>query len=628
MIRTLQQTLLLGWNEADNFVKKRLILVFFLIIITAAFSALAPIALKYSIDGFSAKELNIADQKSFQAWDILSQPNEIFSPIILIIFYIFCLWISKSSEEIKWFFYGTADQRIKRNISKRLFGHVLKLPLAFHLDRKSGALNQTLVQGITGYSMLLNIITFTILPVLLEITFISIILALLLPTVFLVLLVFSVIVYAAAFYFGGVQINEPIKEVSTNEVESYATLMDCLLNSETVKYFTAENYVNNQYDARLAKAELGWASFYERKTKNGFLVSCIFAISLGSAVVLAGNNVMQETMTIGDFVLINTYMLQIIRPMEALGKAFQGAVHGLAFIEKMLGLLNTETENFTEAHGKDSSIIHSLDAVNFPPKIDGGELAFEDVSFSYKSEICINNKPLLKKINFVIKPGKVTAIVGHSGSGKSSIIRLLLKFFEQTSGDILLNGISTNKIPLSTLRQYIAVVPQDTILFNNSIAYNIGFGKEDATLTEIEDAAKKAHIHDKIMAMPLGYQTIVGERGLKLSGGEKQRISIARASLKNPLIFVFDEATSSLDSETERQVLDNLIKVSKNTTTLIITHRLSTVVHADEILVLSEGEFIERGRHEYLLRAKGIYANMWNAQNCTQRETNIEKLVV
>ena len=623
MISTIRQAISLGWCEADGFVKKRLMAVVGLVIFTAVFSAFAPIALKFAVDILGGEEFKFFDQQIFQDWGMSPDSSITIGPALFILIYIFSLWLSRSSGELRWYFYGTADQRLHRNISRRLFDHVMKLPLKFHLDHQTGALNQTLAQGIAGYSILLNHMVFTILPVLIEIALISAMLAIFLSSGFIIILLLSVIGYAVVFAVGVTQIAYPSREVSSTQIEAYAALTDSIINSETVKYFTAENHINEHYDNRLATAESGWARFYACKTQNGLLIACVFALSLGSAITLAASQVMQGIITIGDFILINAYMLQIIRPMEQLGDAFKSIVHGTAFIEKMLEVLDKKTENFTDIQTSNS--ILSADDKDFPAG-QGGELVFDHVIFSYLPDRLGSRdkfNAVLKNVSFTVKPGKTTAIVGSSGAGKSSIIRLLLRFFEPDQGNILLNGLSIQDIALSDLRRHIAVVPQDTVLFNNSIAYNIGFGKQGSTNAEIEQAAKKAHIHDKIMTMPEGYQTMVGERGLKLSGGEKQRISIARASLKNPQIFVFDEATSSLDSKTERQILDNLTHVAKSATTLMIAHRLSTVVHADEILVLDQGEIIERGNHGHLLQINGRYAAMWRTQ---QRDRKVIKL--
>jgi len=626
MISILRRAISLGWEETDSFVKKRLIFVGGFIIITAVFSASAPLALKFAVDALGTAGFKSLEGKFLQNWSISAQHSLIIGPAFLILIYIFSLWISRSSGELRWYFYGTAEQRLHRNISRRLFDHVMKLPLEFHLDRQTGALNQTLAQGIAGYSIVFNHMVFTLFPVLVEITVISVVLAFFLSPAFIIILLLSVLGYGIVFAVGVAQITGPSRDVSIKQIEAYAALTDNILNSETVKYFTAENHINEQYDDRLANAEKGWAIFYAYKTLNGLLIAGVFALSLGSAIVLAARQVMQGNMTIGDFVLINAYMLQIIRPMEQLGDAFKSIIHAIAFIEKMLVLLDKKTENFSDIKSSNPSIsFPSMDGKNIPTG-QGGELVFDHVIFSYPSDRLESKdkyKAVLNDINFIVKPGKITAIVGRSGAGKSSLIRLLLRCFEPNQGDILLNGVSTRTIPLSELRQYIAVVPQDTVLFNNTISYNIGFGKQGCTHAEIEQAAKKAHIHDKIMKMPYGYQTMVGERGLKLSGGEKQRISIARASLKDPHIFVFDEATSCLDTKTERQILDNLMAVSQKATTLMIAHRLSTVIHADEILVLNQGEIVERGTHEQLLQCEGTYAAMWQSQQRDKKDIQL-----
>ncbi|MEO1019976.1 MAG: ATP-binding cassette domain-containing protein, partial [Pseudomonadota bacterium] len=355
--------------------------------------------------------------------------------------------------------------------------------------------------------------------------------------------------------------------------------------------------IQNRMEVAFTRTERYWTEFFSRKALNGVLVATIFTISLGSAVYIAVHEVQQGRMNLGDFVLINAYMLQIFRPMETLGFAIRDIAQGLAFIEKMTDVFRQEKEP--------ASFVDRSCLPNGP-----GELVFDDVSFSYNKE-----RPILRNVNFTITAGKTTALVGASGSGKSSLIRLLVRFFEPDSGRILLDGISIAEISAQNLRGAIAIVPQDTVLFNDTIAYNIAVGCAGSCIDEIREAARLANIHDFIVARPNGYETRVGERGLKLSGGEKQRIAIARATLKKPRIFVFDEATSSLDSKTEQKILRNLSDVSKGTTTLIIAHRLSTIIEADEILVLERGAIVERGTHRELLRRGGLYQKMWSAQH-------------
>lgn len=625
MNKPFKQAVNLARTEADGFVKRRLALALVLVLFTAAFAALAPVALKYAIDVLDTGQPVDLHLAQVSGLDFLANVQFTLGPVALIAVYLLGLWVSRSLGELRWFLYGTADQRLHRKLSQRLFNHVIKLPMSFHLGRKTGALNQTLIQGLSGYSILLNHAIFTLLPVLVEITIIGTVLAFFFSFEFLTILALSVLAYSAAFAVGVKQIIGPSRAVSSAQVDAYATLTDSILNTETVKYFTAERRVHNRYDAALAKSERQWARFYWRKSLNGLLVALVFTVSLGSAVLVGAGQVMSGAMTVGDFVLVNAYMLQIVKPMETLGAAFRDIAYGFAFIEKMTDLMGRKVER-DDAQVSDIGTPTSFDtgsvdtgSVDTGPAgagpVGAGELVFDKVNFSYLSD-----QQVLNDIRFKVAAGKTVGIVGGSGAGKSSIIRLLMRLYEPGSGSIYLNGAPTLDMPLEKLRSAIAIVPQDTVLFNDTIAYNIGFGREGCSQAEIEQAARLANIHDRILAMPNGYQTIVGERGLKLSGGEKQRVAIARAAIRQPQMFVFDEATSSLDSQTERVILDNLIDVSKNRTTLIIAHRLSTVVHADEILVLDHGEIIERGSHDALLKKNSRYAAMWQAQQSSGKQ--------
>ena len=604
---TIRQAILLAWKEVDGFVKRRLFWTLLLVLGTALFAALGPIALKYAIDSLNTGIPHQINLPVPDGWAILQDPTIMVGALGLIGIYAASLWVSRSLGELRWYFFGTADQRLHRRLSRRLFDHVINLPLAFHLDRKTGALNQILVQGLTGYGVLLNHAVFTVLPVLLEVLIIGAVIVAFLEPVFLVILGLSFLAYCVAFAIGAARILGPSRAVSTTQVAAYSNLTDSFLNAETVKCFTAEGHINDQYDAALEKSERQWAIFYGRKTANGILVAAVFALSLGSAVILGVSQVRAGTMTVGEFVLVNTYMLQIVRPLETLGAAFRDMAYAIAFIEKMLALMGRRREG-----GKPALV-----RMPQPHQTGQGTLEFKDVGFSYLPE-----RTILEKVSFRLEAGRTLAIVGDSGAGKSSIVRLLLRLYEPGSGEIYLNEKATRELSLSDLRQSVAVVMQDTILFNDTIAYNIAFGRAGCSQAEIEEAARLAHIHDRILQMPNGYQTIVGERGLKLSGGEKQRVAIARAALKKPQMFVFDEATSSLDSKTEQTILDNLLAVSKGMTTLIIAHRLSTITHADLILVMKDGSVIEQGNHDALIQRKGAYASMWRTQQRQQRKAS------
>jgi ABC-type transport system involved in Fe-S cluster assembly fused permease/ATPase subunit len=589
--------------QADGFVTRRLAGALLLVFATAALAALAPVALKFAIDALTSgqpKAISLPLLPGAGAAAIT------FNPVALIALYLGCLWASRSFGELRWYIYGTADRRLQRGLSRTLLDHIIRLPMSFHLDRSTGGLNQTLVQGLSGYSLILNHMIFTVLPVIVEVALIAFVLSVFFSGAFLVILGVSVVAYAAAFAIGVRQIIGPIRAASASQIDAYANLTDSLLNSETVKYFGAEAMIGERYDSALKASEAHWKRFYWVKSANGLLVAIVFAGSLGAALLLAAQQVSAGRMTVGDFVLVNAYMLQIVKPMETLGGAFRDLTYGFAFIEKMTALMARAPE-YAGASAVECS--RGSHATSDTPPIGAGELSFDAVHFAYLPE-----RPVLHDISFTAHAGKTVGIVGGSGAGKSSMIRLLMRLYELDSGEIRLNGVPSHRLRLADLRSAIAIVPQDTVLFNDTIAYNIGFGRQGATQAEIEAAARFAQIHDTILAMPHGYATKVGERGLKLSGGEKQRVSIARAALKRPQLFVFDEATSSLDSKTERGILDNLIAVSKGMTTLIIAHRLSTVLHADEILVLSQGRIAERGSHDALLAQHGIYASMWRTQ--------------
>ena len=374
-------------------------------------------------------------------------------------------------------------------------------------------------------------------------------------------------------------------------------MTDSILNYETVKYFTAESVVQERVSRALTRTENGWIGFSRRYAYNGLGVATIFAGFLAVTVLYAAHEVQAGRMTVGSFVLVNTYMLQVVRPVEMFGYAMQNLSQGMAFLGKMFEIFRERAEPPPS---------------DVPPAGDGagpGRLDFEAVGVSYRAD-----RVILQDVNFTVPAGKTLGVVGGSGAGKSTLVRLLVRLIEPDAGRILLDGTAIGDLPLCAVRQAIAVVPQETVLFNDTIGYNIAFGKAGSTPAEVEHAARLAHLHDFIMSLPDGYDTRVGERGVKLSGGEKQRVSIARAAIKRPRIYVFDEATSSLDSNTEREILRNLREISRFSTTLVIAHRLSTVVHADEILVLEGGTIVERGSHAALLRQNGRYATLWEVQ--------------
>jgi ABC-type transport system involved in Fe-S cluster assembly fused permease/ATPase subunit len=577
-IGSLREVITLIWTDATGFVRARLITALVLIMAASATTALGPVALKLLVDGFTGQEKGPAT-----------------SAVTLIALYVFSQWLARTMGEVRGLIYARAERRMSRRLSERVFEHVMRLPLRFHLERRTGAISQTLDNGTNGYQMVLHTLVFTILPVATELGTIVVVLARLGQPVFLELFSGAVVAYALAFSYAAKTIVTAARNASASQVNASAVMTDSLLNYETVKYFTAEKVVQARVERALAETEAGWVGFYRRYAYNGLGIATIFAAFLAVTVLYAAREVQAGRMTVGSFVLINTYMLQVVRPVEMLGYAIQSLSQGLAFLEKLIELLHQQPEPRSP---------QEANAVGGPGRLD-----FEHVSLAYQPD-----RLILRDVSFSLPAGKTLGIVGGSGTGKSTLVRLLVRLVEPGAGRILLDGEPVSGMSLAALRQAVAVVPQDTVLFNDTIGYNIAFGKPGSTQAEVEHAARLAHLHDFIMSLPDGYDTQVGERGVKLSGGEKQRVSIARAAIKRPRIYVFDEATSSLDSHTEREILRNLREISRLNTTLVIAHRLSTVVHADEIVVLEDGTLAERGTHAALLLRRGRYAKLWEAQ--------------
>lgn len=582
----LREAIRLFWAEADASVRTRIALALALVVAAGMMAALAPIALKLVVDSFSGD----------------SSSTTYLTPALLIAGYVLSQYLARAATELRVLVQGGADRRIQRSLSRRLFGHIMRLPLRFHLDRKSGAIGQTLTMGLAGYQQVLQQLLYTVIPVVVEITTIFAVLVHLDHPAYLVILGTAAVLYFIAYTVGAAHIAGPSRAVSSASIDAHAVLTDTLLNYETVKYFNAESAVTGRYDCALLDTESHWGRFYRVLALNGLAVATIFGVSLGAALAFAAREVARGTMTVGDFVLVNAYVLQIVRPLEMLGVAARSLSQGVAYLHRMLELFREKTEPAP-----------ALDHLSHDDA--GGELIFDHVTFSYRPE-----RRVLEDVSFIVPAGRTVAIVGVSGSGKSSLIRLLFRLYEPDAGRVLLDGRPISEISLESLRHAIAVVPQDTVLFNDTIGHNIGFGKQGCTREEIEHAASLAHLHEFISSLPDKYDTVVGERGLKLSGGEKQRVAIARAALKRPRIYVFDEATSSLDSRTEGEILRNLIDLSRLSTTLIIAHRLSTVVHADEIVVLDRGVIAERGTHAELLQRRGPYAVLWRAQQSAPPE--------
>jgi ATP-binding cassette subfamily B protein len=574
-VSRLREIFALVWTEADAFVKSRMTIALLLITIASALTALGPVALKVMVDGFTRPT-----------------PGAAMSAALWIGLYV---------------------------LSQCLFGHVLRLPLRFHLERSTGGITQSLTNGLQGYQTVLHTLVFGIVPVATELGTIVVVLAKLSQPVFLEFFCAAIVCYAIVFTYAARRTMKAARSASAAQVEANGTMTDSILNYEAVKCFAAEALAERKVGGALVRTEEEWVRFYRQFAFNGLLVATIYATFLGTSILYAAREVQGGRISIGTFVLVNTYMLQIVRPIEALGYAVQALSQGVAYLDKMLELFRERTEPQPAPDTMFRSPRKpppSAELAAFPPRGQGrgadggpGELEFRNVHLSYRSD-----RSVLNGVSFKIPAGKKLGIVGASGSGKSTIVRLLVRLLEPDSGTILVDGVPIQDWSVTRLRQSIAVVPQDTVLFNDTIGYNIGFGRSGSSQEDIEEAAKLAHLHEFILTLPERYGTLVGERGVKLSGGERQRVSIARAVVKRPRIYVADEATSSLDSNTEREIINNLEEVSRNTTTLVISHRLSTVVHADNIVVLDGGTIVEQGKHTSLVRQSGPYAALWQAQ--------------
>lgn len=575
---SLRQALTLFRSAADAYTTRRLLLALALVVTGALLAALTPLALAKVIDNLSSPARASAASGT------------------LILFYVLGQYLGRCSTELRTMLHGQAEQRLRRRIGLRLFDHMIRMPMRFIVSQKAGAMGETAEQGLRGAQMVLQHVVYTILPVAIELLIVAIVLLQTGHLLYLAILGGAAIAYALAFYRWAGAVSESGEQVSTRHIAAHGQLTDALINAEAIKYFDAEGSMTRRYDQALGQAESAWHRFFTSYASNGVLVATIFAVSLGTSLAFALRDVASGTMSVGDFVLIHAYVVRLVQPLELLGFAARDIAQGLSFLSSMLELLREKPEANEHTDAPHQSLAQ-------------GEVTFSNVSFGYRDE-----RAVLENVNFVVPAGKTVAIVGASGAGKSSLIRLLFRLYEPASGRILMDGKPISDLPLSTVRRAIAVVNQDPVLFHDTIARNIGFGKVGASRPEIEAAARLANLHDTIMSMPEEYETVVGERGLKLSGGERQRVAIARAALKKPLIAVFDEATSSLDSRTEAEILRNLAALSDQCTTLVIAHRLSTIVHADEILVLHAGVIVERGTHAELLAVDGHYAGLWHAQ--------------
>ena len=516
-------------------------------------------------------------------------------PVALIVGYGIARIITFAFVEVRDALFSKVSQHSIRQISLTMFKHVHNLSLQFHLNRQTGALAKFIDRGTKGIDFLLRYVLFNIVPTFFEIFLVSGILFYLYGPWYAVITLITVGFYSYLTFQITEWRNEFRRKMNQADNDVSTKMIDSLLNFETVKYFNNEKFEFNRLDKSLEEYELAANQTRHALSLLNIAQTLIITTGITIMLVMSAYGIKSGDIDVGGFVVINAYMLQLYQPLSWLGSVYREIRQALTDMENMFSLLEISPT--------------TQDVLDTMPQTDVAEIKFDNVSFDYDVR-----RTIIKNISFVVPNGKKVAIVGPTGAGKSTISRLLFKFYEPKEGGIYINNNNINKISQESLREIIGVVPQDTVLFNDTIYYNIAYGRTGATKEEVVSAAKNADIHDFISILPDGYETIVGERGLKLSGGEKQRVAIARTILKNPKIFFFDEATSALDTSTEKEIQKNLENVSKNKTTLIIAHRLSTAANADNIIVLDEGIIIEQGTHGSLLAQKGKYFEMWGKQ--------------
>ena len=581
-IRVIARVLPYLWPKGQAWVKWRVIIALVSLVMAKLVAVATPMIMGAAVDNLSGD----------------GGPSQILmlGAIGLTVAYGLSRILASAFQQLRDIVFAKVGQRALRKVGLETFQHIHNMSLRYHLSRQTGGLSRVLERGVKGVSFLLRFLLFSIGPLALQLILISIALATLFNVRYLGVIALAVVAYVlftAVVTEWRVKIR---KVMNDQDKDANQKAIDSLLNFETVKYFGAEMREAGRYDAAMEGYE---AAAIKTSYSLGFInigQSLIINTAMVAVMIMSAQDVAAGRASVGGFVAVNAYIMQVMMPLNFLGFVYREIRQALVDMSEMFSLL----ERPPEVEDKDAATAL---------KVTGGCIEFRDIQFSYDAE-----RPILKGVSLKVEPGQTWAIVGPSGSGKSTLGRLLFRFYDVNDGALLIDDQDIRDITQRSLHEAIGVVPQDTVLFNDTIYYNIAYGRTGATPDQVKTAAKAAQIHDFVESLPMGYETTVGERGLKLSGGEKQRVGIARTLLKDPPILLLDEATSALDSETEYDIQDSLIQMGRGRTVLTIAHRLSTVVHADRIVVLEKGQIVEQGRHDELMLKAGRYAHLWNLQ--------------
>jgi ATP-binding cassette, subfamily B, heavy metal transporter len=588
-VSVLRDLLPYAWPAGRPDLRFRVVVAIAALILAKAVTLAVPIAYKAVVD-ILAGETTPGEAAGISALGLAAVPAMLIvaygvGRVLMIVF-----------AQIRDVWFSSVAQNAVRQLANRTFRHLHALSLRFHLERRTGGLNRVIERGVSGVDTIMRMAVLNSIPTAVELLMIAGLVAWYFGWIYVVVVLATVAAYVW-FTFAASERRIAIRrDMNESDTEAHSKAVDSLLNYETVKYFGNEDHEARRFDASMARYEKAAVRTYSSLGVLNSGQAVIFTVGMVICMLLAARDVTHGALTIGGFVMINAILIQLYMPLNFMGMVYREIKQGLIDVETMFALLH-ENPEIVDRPGAE------------PLHVTRGEIRFENVSFAYDPD-----RPILKNVSFEVPAGKMVAIVGPSGAGKSTIARLLFRFYELTRGRILIDGQDIRDVTQDSLRAAIGMVPQDTVLFNDTIAYNIRYGKPGATEAALRDAARLAQIHDFIMTLPQGYDSLVGERGLKLSGGEKQRVAIARTILKAPPILMLDEATSALDSHTEKDIQDALERVARERTSLVIAHRLSTVVHADNIIVLDRGRIVEQGTHLALLTRGGLYASLWERQ--------------